>query len=1132
MGSHRIGIIFWLLVLSFFLCVVPPGRSFAYQQNDGVCYSQCAAYKFVWRGEACYDLFANQCTSDEGNTIVKTIQFLKSVYDVVKSGEGVDTAFKAWFVCKPLIESCIAPELTNCHNTCALEPNYYAPNLSVGSNWGSVDYRGIYYDDTNHTLVFKVVNNGLGYASDIDVSASWGHTKNRDLIVSGGGMLFTEKIPELLFLGARVGAPKTPGDYVTDFLIEESNFAKYLQGFKSDANNHYVPPAWYKTIPFTAPPDEYTKVIVNVDPNQMIPESNEGDNTFILEINDLPTPANFNIDTLTTRRTNPASLTEYMVSFAVHNTGEENGEARVKWYEGDYVAGKNPLFEQNMVVQAKDKVLFDHMLMVDVSKGGDSCNSSKEYTLVIFDKDGAKHTERKFTLPLYAGSINGRVEDLFGKKVVGATVTASSGQSAVVNDMGYYHIGGIATLGKVTITATHPDFSQPISKEVEIKFDDSHDTCHVDGLSHGGVNFILKDQDVMFTIEVKDTTGASVNAHVLAANLDWRLDQDVSGETPLPGLQPGKYVFTISAPGYKTISQDVNAVPNDQGLEFTLEKLNGRPDDSGLTIHKPNLLWQMERGAEIVSQITATKDGKEVMVYTTGNKANTGKLYFLEALTGKKIKVVSPTIATGGQSQACLDTSYDGNTTALYVHDGGFGMAQKTRNVIKLFTNRGSEFGTKDWQSGGGVHGCDVSPDGFYIHPERLINKGLYVYTRHDIEGIKDDETPQSYPTDDALHFTTADTIVAGCPREGGQCVQTIYKNVIATLGRLTAPPREIDSSQDASHIAIATTEKAYLFTAGTQTWEKNIKVYGDLPSISVSPGGEYVIYSSASPTDHNRSLKIFTNNNLDKTPPNTTNPGKEDVIFVHANDKGIFFATQQQKTIKYYQIGTYSTDYNPATVSPTPAPLYTNNISYYENGAWQPLDRVQYDELLPNTIYMANSTVNVNMNDPYGSLHILGGTLFGVDQNHHPILLKGQMTMDFTSPEIMYAIKFDRYDISLFQTKLNQLTAGILPASDYFVVKNIHTKYLVSSTANLITVAVTKGEVSVTSDTVNQTVRAQKQIAIDAKGHVKESAYIGWNIYKTIGVVALLVCGILLVIKKATIAHKVISPDKKKKRP
>jgi hypothetical protein len=288
----------FVLFILFLILLVLPKNSSAYQQTEAICYSQCAAYKFVWRGDFCWDLFTNQCSISSKSTLKNTIKLIKDTATAMATGKlmtivDVSQVFKAWFICKPLIEDCIVPQLEDCANTCKnISQTFYAPNLSVGNPYGSISYQNVYYDDERHELVFKVTNNG-GYAWDIDVTASWGHTRNRNKVVSDESTLFTEKIPELLMFGSRVGSPKTPGDYVTDFLIDQSNFSKFLSKYKSDADNYYVPPAWYKRVPFTAPDGEYTKVTFKVDQNNIIPEGSENDNVYILDIDKLPTPASF-----------------------------------------------------------------------------------------------------------------------------------------------------------------------------------------------------------------------------------------------------------------------------------------------------------------------------------------------------------------------------------------------------------------------------------------------------------------------------------------------------------------------------------------------------------------------------------------------------------------------------------------------------------------------------------------------------------------------------------------------------------------------------------------------------------------------------------------------------------------------
>ena len=1117
-------------LLFFLLILTLPKQTLAYQQTDAICYSQCAAYKFGWKGDFCWDLFTSQCSMSSKDTVNKMISLVKDAAKAMATGKlmtivDVSAVFKGWFVCKPLIEDCIVPQLQACESTCKdIGQTYYAPNLSVGNPYGSISYQNVYYDEDRHQLTFKVTNNG-GYAWDIDVTASWGHTRNRDKMVSGGGTLFTEKIPELVFFGARVGSPKSPGDYVTDFLINESNFSGFLKKYKSDANNHYIPPAWYKTIPFTAPDGEYTRVIFNVDSNQMIPESSEGDNTYILEIDKLPTPASFSVENLTFRRTNPTNLTEYMVSFELKNRGEENGNAHITWWSG---GGK--VYEQEVTVQGLNKISFDHILNVDVTEGGDSCNYSQRYISVVVDDDGFIKTSHEFSIPLFAGSISGRVEDLFGKKVVGATVTASTGQKATVDKYGYYHIQGIPTLGKVTVTVTHPDFSQVETKEVEIKFDDSKDKCHIEGLTQSGVNFILKDQDVIFTATLKDTTGKPVNGHILVsskiANSNFRLEQNINGMGELTALQPGEYMFTISAGGYKTIAQTVSAVPNNQNLIFILEPLAGRSNDGSIVIQAPQLLWQMDRGSEILSKVTATKDGKRVMLYTTKNKPNTGKLYFLDAMNGNKVEVVN-TPATGGNSKACLGTSYDGNTTALLVRNGKKGVGKGIMGSFILFNNQGNEFAETDYpclaSSGCSANECSVSPDGFYIYPGFLINKSLYAYSRMEIMGVS------SYPHmgyTPPVYFLHGNGLIAGCEgRDGGgnQCAMTIAQNELTRYNGV--PSRVIDSSFNDQRVIFGSYDKLFLFGGGSKTFEKDVNASGREPSASISQGGQYIIYTHNEPKVHNADFKIVTYNNVEKTPVDNLNVN-EDVIFVHANDKGLFFLTSRNKILKYYQVGKYTTEYNTPTSIPTAKPeTTTSDVSVYFDGHYFPArSDLSFANMTDGVIYIANHSINLDMGGSMGSLNILEGTIFSIDANRRPILLKGQMTADFSSPAIIYAIKFDRFDMNLFQTKLNQFRSGTLPTSEYFVVKNIHTKFTLKNYANSFNVAVDNGQVNVLAGKTEKFINSGKQISIDSSNNIKESIYINFKISLIIiGVLILIFMIVLFIYRKTKVGKKII---------
>jgi hypothetical protein len=281
-----------------------------FNRDQAICYSQCAAYRFFWHGEFCFDLVSQYCS--EKLTALNAISFIKNVYQLVR---GTATDFyigisdltkvvRAWLICKPLIEDCVVPRLNECADICQSEPLYFAPDLDVGNP--DSRFQGVYYDAQKGGLYFKVANSGLAYAWDIDVKATYNHTKDRDgeFDPANERQLFKTKIEHLIYLGARNGPPKSLGDKIGDFLIDEALNGQYLQSFKqwllsdfkSDSKNYSVPNLWIKDYPFTPKKEELNRITFTVDPDNKIQESNEDNNTFVLDIDLRPTPARLAIE--------------------------------------------------------------------------------------------------------------------------------------------------------------------------------------------------------------------------------------------------------------------------------------------------------------------------------------------------------------------------------------------------------------------------------------------------------------------------------------------------------------------------------------------------------------------------------------------------------------------------------------------------------------------------------------------------------------------------------------------------------------------------------------------------------------------------------------------------------------------
>jgi hypothetical protein len=327
------------------------------------------------------------------------------------------------------------------------------------------------------------------------------------------------------------------------------------------------------------------------------------------------------------------------------------------------------------------------------------------------------------------------------------------------------------------------------------------------------------------------------------------------------------------------------------------------------------------------------------------------------------------------------------------------------------------------------------------------------------------------------------------------------------------------DSTANDGAVVVRTYKKLYYF--GQNSWNKELKSDNDYKSVAVSPGGMYTIVSEGSGSGGMLKLKVFGNTGGDKTPEF---PYKN-VKFIFANDKGLFFAQVALNQVEFYQIGKYQNEYDPGTQATPPPPLRTTGLSVYLNGNFSPAGEKSYSELYPGFMYRADRAINLNIFGSGSNLRIMEGTIFSLDGGKNPILLKGQITADFKSPVTVYAIKFDRFDLALFLAKLNQFwRIRTLPESEYFVIKNIHTKFSINNNPNKINVLVDSGEVSVTGNKLDRTVISNKQISIDGNNNVKESIYISSKIYAIFILLVLLLTGIILFIyRKTKIGSRII---------
>jgi hypothetical protein len=240
-------------------------------------------------------------------------------------------------------------------------------------------------------------------------------------------------------------------------------------------------------------------------------------------------------------------------------------------------------------------------------------------------------------------------------------------------------------------------------------------------------------------------------------------------------------------------------------------------------------------------------------------------------------------------------------------------------------------------------------------------------------------------------------------------------------------------------------------------------------------------------------------------------------VVYVSANDKGIFYASLDHKKLKFYQVGEYKNEYQGEESSEGQANTVISSLAKVVNGQYVVLPATDFYNLEPGTLYYTRADIYLNFGKTLGSLRITPFTYFSLKDQNTIILLKGQLTVDFASPLKIYAIKFDRFNLNLFEEKLKQFLNGSLPSEEYFLVQNVHTKFIVKNEAGKINVAVEKGEVEVKGKNLTKKVAGGKQIVIDKKNNLKESVFIPNFVVKILTIVILIILAILLFIYRKT---------------
>lgn len=862
------------------------------------CEAQGLLYNLFWRpdtyGSACWSLMEQHCAQG-GKDVALAVVGMAA--DVASGGPiGLDAWAQA-SGCLLVLQTCFADFRRACGAECAYDPLAYAPNPSVRYGGSNGRPQGVTYDAAAHVVRVTVRNTGYALCRDIGYSVSVGSTADEDRHVTGT-VVTSGTIPRLSPASTtRTGAAIPPKEFTF-------------------------------SVPWEPAAGRYNEFLVAIDGSQLIDETNELDNIARLVVDLLPTTCRAEIASARVDRA-PTSLSRATLTAGLHAVGPQACEVTWAVLPGAPPTGTAPLASGAADLEAGSTRTVTAELPVDAAHGSPSGARTAKFTLRVLGLDGRVHAEEVVVVPLFAGRVSGRVTDGLGRAVAGAAVVSTAAGADVAATRtdagGFYHLDGIAVLGDVAITATHPSSAARASRTVTLAFDPGGDEPGR-GLAHDGIDLVLVDAPGTLTITVMDAAtrrplgGATWAATHPPDRLAGTLDA-TTATTTVPGCPPGEWLVTASRAGYATATErTVLRAGESATVVLWLEPFRPRLDDRGLQLFPPEALWSRTLDGWVYAH-ASSKDGRLLVLYTADPSApGSGRLRFLDALLGTE-RVAVAVASPKGQQQVSLDVAYQGDPVAFFVHEGGFG--RTGAGSLALYDASGRVRATRSAPPREHPF-VEVSPDGAFVHAWGLFDATLGEIP--DARALDPRGYPQGWPQErflvaETVHLTRDGAVVGACRVGPGTCRFTRSEQVLATWPDVARPLRLVDSGGPVGAgetLLVCGDRTVQRLTGPTVTFTLRP---ADLdppagptfasPSAALSPGGEVVmlvegarhgrlhVYSWG-PRPSGRPL--LTEADREVTPPGL-GPW---VQHVSANEAGLFFLVVEGHEATYYRMGAY----------------------------------------------------------------------------------------------------------------------------------------------------------------------------------------------------------------------------------
>ena len=823
------------------------GETIYYDQDFDLCYTGCAGWKFYWAHDPVWDYVKSQCALD-GTDMAKIL--IKYAFNTVRTSADFGPFIQSIF-CAGAVKLNLKPKLDNCRRDCEADIWTYAPDLFVDRG-----PQGVIYSQDKHQLQIKVINGGYVYTPAFKVDVYAASTDKRDCQISNADW---EKI----------------GSYTVKELAP-INASRHIAG---------IPHQDVHSINWEAQEDECNKIKIMVDPDNRIPELDEANgngygtnNTYFYTINNLPNLPHYQISDIKHHFLDD-NLDGVVLNFEITNHGELLGKPKIEVRDcyGDktlraaktLVIGSNDSQKVELTAKdlfwPKDPIYFRNLkLCITASDENDSFSTGTEVLI-------------------FSGSIRGRVLDMTGQPVAGATVTLNNGEKTSADEKGNYYFSGLTKQGKYIVTASSEDHDQEASREVQLSLNPNPYTVIQPKLHPDNVDIILFDNPASLTINCPfDNYLFRLNGQHFSYQ-----GSGQSASEKLSAIVPGNYQLILFRFGYNTKVFNINLKKSEEKrIDCNLKPLKVYGDDSGIDF-KPTLndLWDFTPANDFhLLSASISRDGSTVFMALGNSHTQEVKLFIFNRSGQKLAETALPEMAA--YDKIFLEPSYDGSSVLVNAY-------LVFNRQGKIVSRRSDDKGLRvpanlSWQ---GDLICDFS--GLYDGNFNPLYTGAW--------GQELDKPHTRCRFGQFASFTANNQIISQCEKvNDGLCRLSFWDGSQYPLLKLaTNGFWHSDVSVDGKRLLVTITQdgqdKAVYAVGKKIVWQQPIEEANG--RVSLSPAGNYAVVLSP----HGKDYGLFLFNSegrslIDLPDPTNGWKWKQDFYDVRATGQGIFYVRYDGK--------------------------------------------------------------------------------------------------------------------------------------------------------------------------------------------------------------------------------------------